>query len=63
MDPHTADLLALASYPRFDPNDFISSGTVEVQRTKRAAIHRWFENEAYLESIWDQQQFFSARTV
>jgi cell division protein FtsI/penicillin-binding protein 2 len=56
MDPATADILALASYPRFDPNDFILSGDSEQQKEKKARIHRWFENEVYLAQLWDQQR-------
>jgi cell division protein FtsI/penicillin-binding protein 2 len=56
MDPTTAEILALASYPRFDPNDFILSGDSEAQNEKKASIHRWFENEVYLAQLWNQQQ-------
>ena len=56
MDPTTAEILALASYPRFDPNDFISSGNSEQQNEKKRSIHRWFENEIYLAQLWNQQQ-------
>ena len=55
MDPSTAEILALASYPRFDPNDFISSPKKERQREKTRNINHWFENEAYLASLWNQQ--------
>lgn len=56
MDPQTADLLALASYPRFDPNDFILFGDREQQKQKKQGINRWFENEGYLARLWNQQQ-------
>jgi cell division protein FtsI/penicillin-binding protein 2 len=56
MDPATAEILTLASYPRFDPNDFILSGDGEQQKEKKVAIHRWFENEVYLAQLWDQQR-------
>jgi cell division protein FtsI/penicillin-binding protein 2 len=58
MDPHTGEVIALASYPRFDPNDFISTGKPEEQKEKKAKINRWFESENYLAQIWDQQQTF-----
>lgn len=56
MDPTTGEILALASYPRFDPNDFISSGLAEAKRQKHSNIRRWFEGEGYLAEIWDQQR-------
>ncbi len=56
MDPQTGEVLTLASYPRFDPNDFIASGRSEINKEKKAHINRWFENESYLADIWDQQQ-------
>ena len=56
MDPTTAEILTLASYPRFDPNDFILAGNSEVQKEKKMRIHRWFENDLYLAQLWNQQQ-------
>lgn len=55
MDPHTGEVIALASYPRFDPNDFIT-GKANEQKEKMAKINRWFESENYIAQIWDQQQ-------
>jgi len=56
MDPHSGDVIAMASYPRFDPNDFISSGNVDIAEKKIANIHRWFETEQYLSEVWDQKR-------
>lgn len=56
MDPSTAEILALASHPRFDPNDFILTGDREEQKKKKGKINRWFENENYLALVWDQQK-------
>jgi cell division protein FtsI/penicillin-binding protein 2 len=58
MEPHSGEVIAMASYPRFDPNDFIAAGQIDEQREKKAKINRWFETETYLAQIWDQQQPF-----
>lgn len=56
MEPETGDILALASYPRFNPNDFITSGNPEINKQKKSNILRWFESEYYLADIWDQKR-------
>ncbi|MFQ5729168.1 MAG: hypothetical protein ACE5GN_02265, partial [Waddliaceae bacterium] len=56
MDPFKGDILALASYPRFDLNDFIASGNPEIRQQKTGNIHRWFETEDYVGEIWDQER-------
>jgi cell division protein FtsI/penicillin-binding protein 2 len=53
IDPNTGAVLALASYPRMDPNDFIPSGNADTDHKKQANIRRWFESEAYLAELWD----------
>lgn len=58
MDPNNGELLTLASFPRFDPNDFISSGNSEEQQKKKKRINRWFENETYIAQMWNLQQPF-----
>lgn len=45
MDPKTGELLALATYPRLNPNDFIEKNTSQ--------ILRWMENQTYVGEIWD----------
>lgn len=56
MDPNNGEVIAMASHPRFDPNDFIPAGSPEMRKQKRGQIQRWFENEQYLAQIWDQQR-------
>lgn len=45
MDPKTGEIIALASHPRFDPNDF-------TQRN-RSNVLRWIESEPYIGEIWN----------
>lgn len=47
MDARSGEVIALASYPRFDPNDFIPSAEAP------SSSLRWLENEAYVGEIWD----------
>lgn len=56
MNPKTGELLTLATFPRFDPNDFVASGNTQIDQKKKANINRWFENEDYLASLWNEQQ-------
>jgi cell division protein FtsI/penicillin-binding protein 2 len=53
LDPKTGEVLALASYPRFDPNDFVSLRIPEVQMNKTAAVSKWLESQAHIGEIWD----------
>ncbi|MCB1113417.1 MAG: hypothetical protein KDK62_01540, partial [Chlamydiia bacterium] len=45
MEPNTGEILALATYPRVDPNDFNQKNTKN--------IHRWLEDEDFLSEVWD----------
>lgn len=48
MDPKTGEILALASYPRFDPNDFVGKSG--------SSAMRWLENERIVGAIWDGRE-------
>jgi len=55
MIPDTGEVVALASYPRYNPNDFIASNYGKDFKEKQIQINRWFENDRYLALLWDQQ--------
>lgn len=64
MDPKTGEILTLASYPRFNPNDFIPSQDLDEKKMKEDAVNKWFETESYIGSIWDgirplEREYFS----
>ncbi len=64
MHPKTGEILALASYPRFNPNDLIPAQTPEKRKAKRPSIIQWLESEAYIGEIWDgkrpmQREYFA----
>ncbi len=67
LHPKTGEVLALASYPRFDPNDFIPSQQAEKKQKKDAQLVRWLESESYAGEIWDgkrpmERESFAAST-
>ncbi|MGE5196093.1 MAG: penicillin-binding transpeptidase domain-containing protein [Anaerolineae bacterium] len=53
MIPKTGEIVAMASYPRFDPNDFISSAQPSLKRSKKSSVSRWLETPTYIGEIWD----------
>lgn len=56
MEVKTGDVLALASYPRIDPNAFVLQGSEEEVKQKKREIHHWFENDLYLAQLWNLVQ-------
>lgn len=58
MDPNNGEILTLASFPRIDPNDFISSGNPELNKQKKSNVQKWLETESYLAEVWDQLRTF-----
>ncbi len=53
IDPNTGEVLALASYPRFDPNDFIPSANPSLKAEKQRQASRWLETERFIGAVWD----------
>ncbi|HUD00846.1 MAG TPA: penicillin-binding transpeptidase domain-containing protein, partial [Rhabdochlamydiaceae bacterium] len=64
MLPKTGEIVALASYPRFDPNDFIPVRDPDLKKEKELAVKKWLENDGYLSAIWNgkrpvEREYFS----
>jgi cell division protein FtsI/penicillin-binding protein 2 len=67
MDPKSGEVLALASYPRIDPNDFVSTRDPDAKRAKEFNLIRWLESDNYAGEIWNgsrtlEREGFSTQT-
>lgn len=53
MIPQSGEVVAMASYPRYDPNDYIPSRDPVAKKEKEFSVRKWLENEGYIGAIWD----------
>ncbi len=57
LDPYTGEILTLASYPRFDPNDFTHSRIKKIDPVRSSFIARWLESQTHIGDIWDGKDY------
>ncbi len=56
MLPDTGEVVTIASYPRFDPNDFIYRGSKAEKKHKLQKMHLWLESEQFIADLWDGKE-------
>ncbi|HSX11051.1 MAG TPA: penicillin-binding transpeptidase domain-containing protein [Chlamydiales bacterium] len=59
LDPKTGEILAFASHPRFDPNDFVPLANSLYREGKARQVNRWLENDRFIGSVWDGQELLT----
>lgn len=55
MDPKNGQILAMASSPRYDNNDFINMKDSANQEECRSSVLRWLENLEYIGEVFDRR--------
>jgi cell division protein FtsI/penicillin-binding protein 2 len=56
LDPNTGEILALASYPRFDPNDFIPTKNTSAQIEKFHRVSTFLESPSHIARIFEGKE-------
>ena len=64
MIPQTGEVVALATYPRFDPNDFTPTTRGIGKKGKNASVNKWLESKQHIRDLWNgkyplEREFFS----
>ena len=55
IDPKNGQVIACASYPRYDPNDFLKSNKRYFSEPYSNDVLRWIESEDYYKKVWEQK--------
>lgn len=55
IDPNNGEVIAMASCPRFDPNDFILSGDESQKEKKNKNVLKWLEGDSFIADVWDRK--------
>ncbi|MBI5272703.1 MAG: hypothetical protein HY861_01810 [Chlamydiia bacterium] len=56
LEPNSGEVLAMASFPRFNPNDFIPSTKKLGYDKRQKRLSRWLENEKHIAALWDGEE-------